>query len=462
MKIVYIVILLFVQSVLLIAQTTGAPTNQKSDERFKADILLIVAHPDDEAAVFSYLAKAVLDEGKRVAIIYTNRGDGGGNEIGGERSNALGMIRETEARRALASFGIYNVWFLDGRDTNSQNTLMSLANWNHARVLEQTIRAVRLTRPEIILTWMPALVGDHGDHQASGVIGTEAFDAAGDPTVFPAQITARHSNMGSLFEGLRPWQAKKIYYFTDSLWLDLKGKTAEYSSKEISPSRKVLYEFLAAQEASFHLTQKDDKPVADAIAKNELEKYLRDAKSVLGFDVFPNPIRLMLGKSHVKSNATSDIFEGITKDAISFQPSRGFQFAKRNGISLTLGSAWNFYPDFWQAHNLDVLTPIIESRIYITAGRSLEVPLLLRNDTNETQEIALSLKTTLPNGWSENSRPSKFTVEAGDVYPVQISITTPKQPSENWQEIKYAAEIKGREVSAAVLKTQLREGAIPQ
>jgi len=462
MKIIYIAVLLFFQTSLLVAQTSNAPTNQKPDERLKADILVIVAHPDDETAIFSYLAKAVLDEGKRVAVVYTNRGDAGGNEIGGERSFALGMIRETEARRALASFGIYNVWFLDGRDTHSQNALMSLANWNHARVLEQTIRAVRLTRPEIILTWMPALVGDHGDHQASGVIGTEAFDSAGDPTVFPAQVTARRGNFGSLFEGLRPWQAKKIYYFTDSLWLDLKGKTTEYSNKEISPSRKVSYENLAAQEASFHLTQEDNKKFADAMAKNELDKYLREAKSVLGFDIFPNPIRLLLGKSHVKSNATADVFDGVTKEAIRFQPSRGFQTTTRNGVSLALGSAWNFYPDFWRAHNLDALNSLVEPRIYITAGSVLQVLLLLRNDTHETREIVLNLKTKLPEGWSEMSRPSRYTVEAGDVYPVQISINTPKQPSDEWREIVYSIQTNGRELSEATLKAQLRGRTIAQ
>jgi len=462
MKIIYAVVLLFINCSWLVAQVIDAPPNQKPDERYKADILVIVAHPDDETAIFSYLAKAVLDEGKRVAVVFANRGDGGGNEIGGERSTSLGMIREIEARRGLASFGIYNVWFLDGRDTPSQNGVLSLANWQHGRVLEQMVRAVRLTRPEVILTWMPAAVGDHPDHQASGVIATAAFDSAADTTVFPAQIAARRSNFGSLFEGLRPWQTKKIYYFTDSLWLDLKGKASEYSNQEISPSRKVSYERLAAEEASFHLSQEDNKPFADAIAKGELDKYLRDAKSVLGFAVFPNPIRLMLGKSHVKTSVGGDVFEGVTANPISFVPNRSFQPPPRNGVLLELGSPWNFYPDFWQAHNLDVLAKIIEPRIYITAGNTLQLPLLLRNETNESQEIILSLKTKLPDGWSETAHPSRFVVEAGDIYPIQILIKTPARPSDDWREIKYTVEVKGREVSTAILKVQLRGGTIPQ
>ena len=36
---------------------------KQPDERYKADILLVVAHPDDEGAATAYLARAI-DEGK--------------------------------------------------------------------------------------------------------------------------------------------------------------------------------------------------------------------------------------------------------------------------------------------------------------------------------------------------------------------------------------------------------------
>src|SRR6202045_5091786 len=75
------------------------------DERYKADILLVVAHPDDEGAATAYLARA-LDEGKRVAVVFGTRGSSGGNEVGTEQALALGAIREIEARRALGTLGI--------------------------------------------------------------------------------------------------------------------------------------------------------------------------------------------------------------------------------------------------------------------------------------------------------------------------------------------------------------------
>ena len=180
--------------VLLVAPLYGGAQEAKplpaADERFKVDILLVVAHPDDEGAATPYLARAIYDEHKRVAVVFTTRGGSGGNDYSREHGPALADIREQEARQACAALGITNVWFLDGKDTASQSVLNSLANWGHGANLEALVRIVRLTRPEVILSWLPSIfIGEnHGDHQASGVMATEAFDLAGDPVAFPAQV----------------------------------------------------------------------------------------------------------------------------------------------------------------------------------------------------------------------------------------------------------------------------------
>src|SRR5690349_22315700 len=124
-----------------LAAIAQSPARIKSaDERFKADILVVVAHPDDEAAVTPYLARAIYDEHKRVAVVYGTRGGSGANEYGRETGPALADVREQEARQACAALGITHVWFLDGKDTASQNVLESLANWGHGRNLEEMVR----------------------------------------------------------------------------------------------------------------------------------------------------------------------------------------------------------------------------------------------------------------------------------------------------------------------------------
>src|ERR1700741_1774186 len=205
------------------------------DERYKLDILLVVAHPDDEAAATAYLARA-MDEGKRAGVAYGTRGSSGANDLGTEQAAALGDIREIEARRALAELEIMNVWFIGGPDTAAQDVMQSLSNWDHGAVLEQMVRIVRLTRPEVILTFLPGtFIGeDHGDHQASGVLATEAFDLAGNPAVFPEQV-AGPMKREAFLENLRPWQVKKIYFFPDADREDIfRGKGPSYSVKEVS------------------------------------------------------------------------------------------------------------------------------------------------------------------------------------------------------------------------------------
>lgn len=99
------------------------PKTPPPDDRYKADILVIVAHPDDETEIGGYLARAIYEEHKRVAVIFGTRGNSGGDSMGMAQAAALGSEREIEARKALAYFGVMNVWFLGGPDTPGQDVL---------------------------------------------------------------------------------------------------------------------------------------------------------------------------------------------------------------------------------------------------------------------------------------------------------------------------------------------------
>jgi LmbE family N-acetylglucosaminyl deacetylase len=431
------------------------------DARYKVDILLVVAHPDDEGAATAYLARAI-DDGKRVAVVYGTHGSSGANEAGAEQAAALGAIREIEARRATASLGITNVWFLVGKDTASQNVLQSLANWEHGEALEQLVRLVRLTRPEVILTFLPGtFIGeDHGDHQASGVLATEAFDLAGDPTVFPSQVAGPLRRLEPFLENLRPWQPKKIYYFPDADRDDIfRGKGPEYSVKDISKSSKKAY--WRASLDSFRLHETQAKGFVDRLNKMD------DAaiEKMMVADGWADEQRFVLGKSLVGGSVTGDVFENITADAIPFSRSGISPEAERTDVSVELGGPWGYYAEFRRAHGLGHLSHPEPPEIALQAESSLVIPLWLRNGTLAAREVTLS--ADLPAGWTVQGGAGKFTLAAKQWAAGRIEIALPAladagKSKEEAREVTVRAESNGQTVGVVKLSVELRKRALPE
>jgi LmbE family N-acetylglucosaminyl deacetylase len=446
-----------------------APALLLPDARFKADLLLIIAHPDDDTLLAGYLAKLVLDEHKRVAVIYCTSGSGGGNAIGYAAGTALGQMRVIEAKRALESIGIQNVWFLGARDTPGQNVLWSLDDWGHGRMLEEIVRLVRITRPEVIVTWLPDYdVGEnHGDHQAAGVLATEAFDAAGDPLRFPEQVTAPRDRQGiaNLAEGLQPWQTKKLYYQTDAFenmnpyWNDaselpgfrksmLDGTGPVYSMTEISASRHESYAKLFAEEQAFYATQ-GGAIGSQALAKNDVK-------------AFEYPAHLIFGKSVVGGSITGDVFECVTDQPVSFVPVPGFRSQKSDTLSLELGGSWKFYQEFWKAHALADLAKLIPNpEASVDFGHSIFFPMLLSNQTASQQEIQLT--AILPSGWTNRVPYDTYPVRPGETYPIEAWLVAPDGSKPNWQQITFKAKAAGREIGTVTIRVYVgKTGGLPQ
>src|SRR5437588_6976025 len=432
------------------------------DERYKADILLVVAHPDDEGAATPYLARA-LDEHKSIAAVFGTRGSSGANEAGAEQAAALGVIREIGARNALTTLGITNVWFLGGKDTASQNVLQSLANWDHGVSLEQLVRLVRLTRPEVILTFLPGtFIGeDHGDHQASGLLATEAFDLAGDPASFPEQLAGPTKRLEPFLENLRPWQPKKAYYFPDADREDIfRGKGPDYSVKEISKSSKQPYWRMALDSFRPHQTQA--KSFLDKIAQMDEAQIEKMATSDGGWT---DALHFVLGKSLVGGSVTGDVFDGITPGAIPFaRPDVSPELA-RPELSVELGGPYSFYAEFRRAHGLTNLPHPEPPEIALQAPGTLVIPLWVRNPTAKPQEITLSV--ALPTAWTTQDGTGKFTAAAKQVAATRVEITLPAL-AENGakklepQEISVHADSNGHSVGEIKLRVELRNRELPQ
>lgn len=451
------------------ARPQTAPPLLQPDDRYKADLLLVVAHPDDDVVIGGYLARIALDEHKRVAVVYCTRGDGGGNSVGYEAGAALGQLREIEARRAWAAWGVENVWFLNGHDTPGQNVLRSLDNWNHGLALDQVVRIVRITRPEVILTWLPdAVVGEnHDDHQASAVLAVEAFDAAGDPTRFPEQVSPPRdrNGMANLTEGLLPWQPKKIYFFSDAFevfgpyWHDpavkspfrksiVDGTGPTYDNNEVSPSRHKSYAELMAEQQTSYLTQEGDIGV----------KAVKSG-SYAGFD---DPMHLILGKSLVGGSATGDVFEDISAGPIAFARVHGYEAENRSGLSFEIGDPWRFYRLFWKAHDLDALAQLIPvpEATPDSSGR-LTLDFLACNRTQNAAEIAIEPR--LPAGWTERMAYSRYSVRPGECYPMQAQLSAAPANQSHWEELTWTATAGSQTVGSVTARVFVgKNGGLPQ
>ena len=430
--------------------------NRKPDERYKVDILVVVAHPDDEIMAAAYIAREI-DQGKRVSIVWTTRGDGGTNDVGPEQASAMGDIREVEALRAAGSLGVTNMWDLGAPDTPSQNPLESLETCDHGRCLDRMVRIVRLTRPSVILTWLPlGVTGEnHGDHQASGILATEAFDMAGDPTAFPEQVTPAREpkqNMNRL-EGLRPWQPQKIYYFSNPTHMDFfAGQGPQYPATDISPKRHISYGQIAGEEFIYHRTQGGGR-VEQALLQHGAEG-LEDPIPLM------KPSQFILGKSLVKSGTTDDVFAGIVPEGIPYHRSPWFTAPIISTPVMELGSPWNYYRQFWQAHGLDHLATLIPAEVTIPIGGTLSIPLIIDNPLDTPIDVKFDVQA--PDGWKLMDPASSASIEPHTRYFLRVQAAAPATKLSGWQQFKVSAEANGKSIGTVPLRVELANWALPQ
>ena len=181
---------------------TPAPAGEPVRAGVDLDALFVGAHPDDEAFTLSTLGQWQEDHDVRTGVVTVTRGEGGGNAVGPEEGPALGLLRETEERAAVAKAGVREVFNLDDVDFYyTVSAPLTERVWG-GDTLEKVVRVVRQTRPEILLTMGPAPTpGNHGNHQLAARLAVEAFYAAADPKAFPEQVTR---------EGLRPFAPARL------------------------------------------------------------------------------------------------------------------------------------------------------------------------------------------------------------------------------------------------------------
>jgi LmbE family N-acetylglucosaminyl deacetylase len=280
--------------------------------RTTATVLFTQAHPDDEdAGLVTWVSR---HEGARTGILSLNRGEGGANLIGSEQYDALGILRTEEFLAACRYYGA-DLMFTRMADFGFSKRLdETLEHWGKENVLRDVVRAVRMYRPDIIISRFHGKARDgHGNHQAAGLLSFEVFKAAADPKMFPEEGAA--------------WQVKKMYLITrGNEPFTLKINTGEYD-----PLLGKSYRQIASEGYGMHRSQAMGQlriPAGDFFSKIQLVESaipkVENEKSIFdGIDTTLNGLaRLTEGKPDITKQLTeiSSSIEAASKNFNAREP----------------------------------------------------------------------------------------------------------------------------------------------
>ncbi|HXU21670.1 MAG TPA: PIG-L family deacetylase, partial [Verrucomicrobiae bacterium] len=230
---------------------SGAAKTKLALERLQVtgSLLMIGAHPDDEnTALLAYFAR-----GRKVRTGYLSltRGEGGQNLIGSEQGDALGVIRTQEllaARRIDGAEQFFTRAIDFGFTKTPQETFQK---WGRDKILSDVVWVIRRFRPDVVVLRFTGTPRDgHGQHQASAILGKEAYSAAADPNRFPEQL-----------RWVQPWQAKRLMWNVFSFSREQEKEAEKLPNRvmvdpgEYDPLLGYSYAEIAGMSRSMHRSQ---------------------------------------------------------------------------------------------------------------------------------------------------------------------------------------------------------------
>jgi LmbE family N-acetylglucosaminyl deacetylase len=241
-----------------VGESAGPATIQLS-QRVRAlgvagTLLQLGAHPDDEES--GMLALVARGRGARAVYWSATRGEGGQNKRGGERGDALGVLRSWESLDAREVDGAEALFgpFIDFGFSKSGED--ALRRWGREDVVRELVRAIRAVQPLVVVgRWTGTPAAGHGHHQAIGMMTAEALDAAADPGRF-AEL------------GLPAWTPAKVYRSLAGDWQPgedgvLGGRIAEHEgggrvgvdAGALDPATGLTYQEIAHSAMNRHRSQ---------------------------------------------------------------------------------------------------------------------------------------------------------------------------------------------------------------
>jgi LmbE family N-acetylglucosaminyl deacetylase len=184
--------------------------------------MTVHAHPDDETITTGgVMAKAVAD-GRRVVLVTCTDGAMGQIVIPErdtpDEHRRLAATRAAELEAAMAYLGVTECENLGYRDSGMMGRVGNLdprSFWQADvdEAIGRLVWLVRRYRPHVITTYNDFGGYGHPDHIRTHVVAVGAFDRAGDPSCYAAQLAPEHGGSGPAEAdgGLAPWTPLKLY-----------------------------------------------------------------------------------------------------------------------------------------------------------------------------------------------------------------------------------------------------------
>jgi LmbE family N-acetylglucosaminyl deacetylase len=241
---------------------SSAPTPQDLTGR---TVVVVHAHPDDEAVFTGATVRRLADHGARVVLVTATAG-----ELGTPRVPLLGrpngQARKAELERAAELLGVARLVLLGRRDSG----LPGWESGQHPRAL------IRADLPALART-LAALVESE---RAEAIVGYDADGIYGHPDHIAVHLLARHA---AGLAGVTSYDAtvdREHLHFAGEHVLDGAGGNRSYGrvTAEISVAVAATPRELAVKRAALlaHASQIDEVMLGDRFTETyELEWYLR-------------------------------------------------------------------------------------------------------------------------------------------------------------------------------------------
>ena len=241
-------------------------------------LLLITAHPDDEASSFGGALQLYRDRGVETHCICLTPGQAASNRGGAKDDDELSDMRRKEFAKACELLRISKYEVLNYRDGK-------LAQENFYEVVGDLVKRIRTIKPHVIFTFGgEGAVTAHPDHTMASLFATAAFHWAGHTKRYPEQLV----------DGLQPHITQKLYYASYTFHLEgrepvsLAPRTAVLEVSTYVDKKIAAFELHTSQEPLFTLFREN-------VAKREGREFFH----------------LVAARKIMEAKVETDLFEGV-------------------------------------------------------------------------------------------------------------------------------------------------------